>query len=314
MRVATTHQSEDDVMNAINTPLGQLSPRTVSARPDVTRPVSGRALSIGDGFEARSFRAKELEAAMDPLVMVDHYVMTEPTFGVHPHAGMSAVSLLFEDSEGRFNNRDSLGNDFDLQPGDLYWLKAGRGALHDEAPRPGSRIHGLQVFVNLPQRQRRDSPASLLVRASDMPVVASHDYRVRVALGSSNGVTGTRAPDSSMTILDGCVHGGGEFVHRLATHRNAWIQAIDGDLSVSVEGAFHRLGQGEALTVSSPADGHPVDIRLQSREHGKSHFALFDAEPIGEAYVQQGPFVMGSAREIAEVQAAYEAGHLGHID
>ena len=80
---------------------------------------------------------------------------------------MSAVSLIFEDSEGRFHNRDSLGNDFDLQPGDLYWLSAGSGAVHDEAPREHSRIHGLQVFVNVPQAQRFNAPSSLLVRKQD---------------------------------------------------------------------------------------------------------------------------------------------------
>jgi len=301
-------------MNPINSATDLLSPYGSAEAPRVSAPLSGKALSIGSGFEARSFRARDLDAAMDPLVMVDHYVMTEPTFGVHPHAGMAAVSLLFEDGAGRFHNRDSLGNDFDLQPGDLYWLKAGSGALHDEAPRPGSRIHGLQVFVNVPQRQRHDAPGSLLVRSSEIPVLVGESYRVRVVLGRSNGVTGRNAPGSSMTVLDGCVSGNGEFVHRLDANRNAWIHAVDGGLSVSVEGSLHHLGAGEALTVSVPADSHPVDLRFHGDEGRTAHFALFDAEPILESYVQQGPFVMGSAAEIAEVQAAYEAGRLGHID
>ena len=301
-------------MNAIHTATARLSSNSSSAAPHVSPPISGKALSIGAGFEAQSFRAQELDAAMDPLVMVDHYVMTESTFGVHPHAGMSAVSLLFEDGEGRFHNRDSLGNDFDLQPGDLYWLKAGSGALHDEAPRPGSRIHGLQVFVNVPQWQRHDSPLSLLVRGNEMPAVIGEHYRVRVALGRSNGVSGVNAPDSSMTILDGYVSGPGKFVHRLDANRNAWIQAINGDLSVWVAGSVHVLGEGQALTVSIPADGQPVDLRVQNPHSRITHFVLFDAEPIREPYVQQGPFVMGSAAEIDEIQAAYAAGRLGQLD
>ncbi len=167
-----THLGGSVALNAIAKAIDPLSGSASSEAPRVSAAVSGNELSIDTGFEARSFRATELEVAMDPLVMVDHYVMTEPTFGVHPHAGISAVSLLFEDGAGRFHNRDSLGNNFDLQPGDLYWLKAGNGALHDEAPRPGSRIHGLQVFVNLPQRQRHDAPQSLLVRRGEMPVVS----------------------------------------------------------------------------------------------------------------------------------------------
>ncbi|HBM83879.1 MAG TPA: pirin family protein, partial [Halieaceae bacterium] len=94
----------------------------------ITAPQAGDALEIGAGFVAQSFRERNFAGAMDPLVMVDHYRMTEPTFGPHPHAGLSAVSVLFEDSDGAFHNRDSLGNDFDLLPGELYWLKAGSGA------------------------------------------------------------------------------------------------------------------------------------------------------------------------------------------
>jgi redox-sensitive bicupin YhaK (pirin superfamily) len=306
--------SEDATMNATAKAIDHLSSPASSSTLRLSSPVAGNELAIGSGFKAQSFRATELEAAMDPLVMVDHYVMTEPTFGVHPHAGMSAVSLLFEDGRGRFHNRDSLGNHFDLQPGDLYWLKAGSGALHDEAPRPGSRIHGLQVFVNLPQRQRHDAPESLLVRRDDMPVVSGDNYRVHVALGSSNGVSGKCAPDASMTILDGLVSGQGKFSHSLSTHRNAWIHAIDGDLRVSVEGSVQTLRHGEALTVSNPAEGSAAEIILQSDTGAAARFALFDAEPLNEPFVQKGPLVMGSTSEIENAQAAYEAGRFGSID
>jgi redox-sensitive bicupin YhaK (pirin superfamily) len=148
---------------------------------------------------------------MDPLVMVDHYRMTESTFGAHPHAGLSAVSVLFEDSEGAFHNRDSLGNDFDMLPGDLYWLKAGSGAVHDESPRTGASIHGLQVFVNLPARMKHDAPESRHVKAQDIPVLETDGYRVRVVLGNSNGISGRGSPALPMTILDGRIGPGSAF-------------------------------------------------------------------------------------------------------
>ena len=119
-------------MNAINPGIDFLQGSIEQEIAHTTEPLDGNELTIGSGFEAQSFRAQDIAKLMDPLVMVDHYVMTQPTFGPHPHAGMSAVSLLFEDSEGLFHNRDSLGNDFDLQPGDLYWLSAGRGAVHPD--------------------------------------------------------------------------------------------------------------------------------------------------------------------------------------
>src|SRR6056297_1572193 len=76
----------------------------------------GRPLTIGDGFQAQSYQHADFRGLMDPLIMVDHFVMTQPTFGTHAHAGLSAVTVMFEDSEGAFRNRDSLGNDLDLGP------------------------------------------------------------------------------------------------------------------------------------------------------------------------------------------------------
>ncbi len=282
----------------------------VGRMPEVSMPLTGTEISLGGGFDARSFRAREVGASMDPLVMVDHYVMTTPTFGVHPHAGMSAVSLLFEDSEGLFWNRDSLGNDFDLEPGDLYWLKAGSGAVHDEAPRANSRIHGLQVFVNVPQSDRFEAPESLLVRAGDMPVIESRDYRVRVALGESHGVRGVNSPSVPMTILDGSIAPGGDFVYEANANRGLWIHTIEEDLTIAACGQVRLLAAGQAIAISA---AESTEIRLSNPAGRRAQFALFDGAKINETYVQDGPFVMGTAQEIVAVREAYSAGRLGGI-
>ena len=278
------------------------------------RPIDGEPLSIGGGFSARSFRAMEVGASMDPLVMVDHYVMTEPTFGTHPHAGMSAVSLLFLDSEGRFHNRDSLGNDFDLLPGDLYWLRAGRGAIHNESPRAGSRTHGLQVFVNLPQERRYEQPSSLLVRREDMPSLVGEGYRVRIALGASNGVAGAQSPALPMTILDGELAANGSFEHQLEPGRNAWVHAIDGEVEVTVSGRRTGLKKGQAFAVENTDGAAPLVLRVSAANGFDAHFALLDGQAVQEPFVQQGPFVMGAAEEIDAAQNDFEAGRFGAID
>ena len=89
----------------------------------ITAVQHGETMTRGTGFEALSFIHRQLDGLMDPLIMVDHFTMTEPTFAPHAHAGLSAVSVLFEDSTGSFRNRDSLGNDIELAPGDLSGLK-----------------------------------------------------------------------------------------------------------------------------------------------------------------------------------------------
>lgn len=297
-------------MNAINTAIDFSQGSTAGGMTFVSETISGADLTVGSGFKAESFRAGDIGEAMGPLVMVDHYVMTEPTFGAHPHAGMSALSLLFEDSEGLFHNRDSLGNDFDLQPGDLYLLSAGSGVVHDESPRSNARIHGLQVFVNVPQIQRFATPTSLLVRSDDMPVINSAYCRVKVALGESNGVRGAASPSTPMTILDGTIQPGGRFVHETGANRGIWVQTVEGSLDVVVGETTRHLALGQAIAIKTDGSAK-VSLNNPSRE--SVHFVLFDGAQIAETYVQDGPFVMGSLEQIAGIKAAYEAGQLRRI-
>ena len=280
----------------------------------VAGPVNGESIVIRAGFSARSFRAQDIGPAMDPLVMVDHYVMTEDTFGTHPHAGLSAVSLILPDSEGRFHNRDSLGNDFDLLPGDLYWLKAGRGAMHNEMPRPGSRIHGLQVFVNVPQRLRYEEPSSLLVRQQDMPVLANDQHTVCVAMGESNGASGAKSPGLPMTILYGQLVRNGGFEHEVTGGRNIWVHALDRDIDVAVAADGKRLRKGQAIAINNSESVESITVRVTSSNHSEAQFALLDGQAIKEPFVQRGPFVMSSADEIEAINRAFDEGRFGSID
>jgi len=297
-------------MNTINEAIDSSNGFTSDEVAVISEPISGYDLTVGTGFKAQSFRARDIGETMDPLVMVDHFVMTKPTFGVHPHAGMSAVSLLFEDSEGLFHNRDSLGNDFDLQPGDLYWLSTGSGAVHDEYPRVNARIHALQVFVNVPQAQRFEKPTSRLVRSEDMPVINTAEYRVKVALGESNGVRGAASPSTPMTMLDGTIQPGGCFSHRSATKRGIWVQTVDRSLDVVVGETARHIAPGQAIAIKID-DSAKIVVSNPSGEPG--HFVLFDGAQIGEPFVQDGPFVMGSQEQIANIKAAYKTGQLGAI-
>lgn len=281
--------------------------------PTVSLVKTGESFTIADGFEALAFRDKDFPAAMDPLVMVDHYWMTKPTFGAHPHAGMSAVSVIFEDSEGPFHNRDSLGNDFDIMPGDLYWLKAGSGAIHDESPREGSKIHGLQVFVNLPSALRMSAPVSLHVKSQDMPVIESDGYRVRIVLGESNGVSGHQSPVLPMTILDGNIDSNRSFSHQLSGGENTWITAIDGELMIRVSGRQVHLIAGQAIAISDVSSDTITNIQLLNSGSEKAHFALFTGMPTKETYVQKGPLIMGSAAEIAQAESDYASGKFGQL-
>ncbi len=273
--------------------------------------VNPKPLAIGAGFKALSFKEPQFAGIMDPLVMVDHYTMTEPTFGPHPHAGMSAVSILFEDSQGSFNNRDSLGHDIDLQPGDVYWLNAGRGALHDEAPRAGAKTHGLQLFVNLPARLKNTAPASLHVAAADIPLLQAPGYRVRILTGASQGVTGASVPALPVTMLDGQLEPAALFTHSLGAEQSAWLYPVSGDITLKIDGETRHIPQGRAMSLRNEAQ---QAMALEIGAASAAHFVLIAAEPVRESFVQRGPFVMSTLEELERVNEAYTKGELGQLE
>lgn len=300
------------MMNALMKSTQNSVPKEVPAI-HITPVINGEVFTIGGGFSALAFREKDFSGEMDPLVMVDHYRMTEPTFGAHPHAGLSAVSVLFEDSQGEFHNRDTLGNDFNLMPGDLYWLKAGAGVIHDESPRPRAKIHGLQVFVNLPSAIEKSEPKSLHVKAQNVPIYEQKGIRVRIVLGLSNGIIGAKAPALPMTILDGRIDSNAVFSHQLGGEENAWIYAIKGELQLTIEGQEIKLLAGQSIAVSQNISQAETKVQLSNYKTETAHFTLFSANPIKENFVQKGPFVMSSEEEIAQIEADYAAGKLGQL-
>ncbi|MBS9718209.1 pirin family protein [Pseudohalocynthiibacter aestuariivivens] len=280
---------------------------TYTSQAAIIRSQQGEKITRGDDFEAISFIHRQLDGLMDPLIMVDHFTMTAPTFGPHAHAGLSAVSVLFEDSTGSFRNKDSLGNDIELAPGDLYWLKAARGAVHDEAPTPGSRTHALQIFVNQPAAQKQDEPSARHVPADEMPVIKGPGHRVRVMTGKSNGVVGVIPPAMPFTILDIALQANGSFTHRPDPGDATWLHLIRGEIGVDLDGTRHRLSSDTALAA------HGADeIRLLSSEGGQA--VLLGGAPLREPFVQKGPFAMRDVHQLAAVIAAQEAGEFGTID
>jgi redox-sensitive bicupin YhaK (pirin superfamily) len=233
-----------------NVGLGTRLGKVVSAIPHV----------IGNGFAAHHFSEEMFCGSMDPLLMVDDFVMTSPTFDPHLHAGISAVTAVFEDSVGTFINRDTLGHNIALNAGDLYWLTAASGAAHEERPSNGARTHALQIFVNLPCHLKKEPARSLHIRAEDVPVAEGKGHRIRVLLGRSGDTVGANGTPEEMTMLDGSLTKG-SFSHRLPDQHQAWIYSISGELTVLCQGEENTLTAGTATTVEA---GPETEIALRS--------------------------------------------------
>jgi redox-sensitive bicupin YhaK (pirin superfamily) len=272
------------------------------------RIVAGRSHDIGEGFTAVHFSEEMFGGSMDPLLMVDDFVMTAPTFAPHLHAGISAVTAMFEDSDGAFINRDTLGHNLGLKAGDLYWLAAAGGAVHEERPEEGARTHALQIFVNLPAHLKKEAARALHVRAGEVPVLEGDGYRVRVVLGRSGGAVGAEGTPQEIALLDGFLKNGARFSHRLSEGQQAWIYAVDGRVAVRCQGEERILNAGSATTVDAGAE---ADVVLASDE--SSHFVLIAGKPIREPFVKHGPLIMSTAEDIRQTLIGYANGKFGRI-
>jgi hypothetical protein len=140
-----------------------------------------------------------------------------------------------------------------------------------------------------------------------MPHIKGDKASARLVLGESNGVKATPAPDISLTLLDIKIQAGGQFLHQGESGQNTWILAIEGSPIVTSNETSTTLQSGTAIAM---ADATDISI---SSELG-AHAVLFQGQPLREAFVQRGPFALGSKAELDAVEADYRAGRLGSID
>ncbi|WMD23882.1 pirin-like C-terminal cupin domain-containing protein [Achromobacter seleniivolatilans] len=283
---------------------------------------------MGETCSIRQFRHTDFSRSMSPLVMVDHFLMTGPTFAPHPHAGMSAVTLLLEDSKGVMQSRDSVQNDHEIRPGDVHWTLAGKGILHTQQPVGPAQLNGLQIFVNLPERLKSLPPATSLLRAWEMPVIQTDAGRIRVVAGSYGGWQSPLETPEPLLMLDGWLRPGATQLVPLQPGWNAWIYAVQGDMGVRarhrVTGAaplpkmaggdpdFAVLPANSAL-VASARRGGDEGVLLLMAGRAPAHFVLIAGPAIDEPIVQRGPFVMSSQRALSQALTAYEAGEFGEL-
>ena len=156
---------------------------------------------------------------------------------------------------------------------------------------------------------KHQAPDVLHVKASDMPQIESNGAKVRLVLGESNGLIGASSPALPMTILDAKINAGGHFEHDVAPGHSQWIHAVRGNIEVSDGNKVVTIPAGEALAIKA----RQWPVTLTSRARTDSRVVIVTGEPIAEAFVQRGPFVMSTEAEIVKVEEDYRAGRLGKL-
>jgi redox-sensitive bicupin YhaK (pirin superfamily) len=176
--------------------------------------------------------------------------MTQPTFAEHPHQGFSAVTYMFEDSEGSFFNEDSQGDRSTIAPGDLHWTQAGSGIRHNETPiEPGKICHGIQMFIDLPIADKSLPAQAFHLTADQIPVYTTPTGgRVRVVVGAAHGLTSPLQITTKIRFLDVILPANSSIEHEVAADESVFLLAVKGSGAVGEQQDVIEANQATLFT------------------------------------------------------------------
>jgi redox-sensitive bicupin YhaK (pirin superfamily) len=272
----------------------------------------------GGGFPVRRpFPTRDL-MQVDPFLLLDHLgpVTWGPGEGIgapdHPHRGFETVTYLLS---GGFQHRDSAGHAGRLAPGDVQWMTAGRGVVHSELPsdefmRDGGVMHGFQVWVNLPARDKMMPPHYQEIPGRGIPEAVSADGRVkvRVVAGESMGRSAVIETRTPIYFLHFTIQPGGALVQPVPAGFNALVYLVSGSAQVGNEAKPAHEGQMARL-----GDGDCVPLAVAAEAATAAELLLLAGQPLNEPVARYGPFVMNTREEIEQAFRDYQSGRMGQI-
>ena len=294
---------------------------------DVERPVK-QVTTAPSGFEGEGFPVRRTfhginTRDLDPFIMMDQmgevdYAPGEPKgTNWHPHRGFETVTYILD---GAFQHQDSHGGGGFIENGATQWMTAGSGILHIETPPEqlvvsGGTFHGIQLWVNLPGKDKMTDPAYQNLEGPDVTLLGSPDggALVRIIAGAlptvaAIGPGSTRTP---ITFVHATVAPGASVSLPWEPSYNALVYVLAGNGRVGAEGRPVHTGQtvvfgaGDRVTVSA-AD-------VQETRYGSLEVLVLGGQPIGEPVAQYGPFVMNTREELRQAVEDFQSGRFGQI-
>jgi len=269
---------------------------------------------VGDGFPVKNlFPSNGIE--MSPFLMLDYAgpVHFEPAtnqrgVGEHPHRGFETVTIAYQGSVG---HRDSAGNTGVLRPGDVQWMTAASGVVHEELheeefTKNGGVFEMVQLWVNLPKAQKMSEPRYQAITKAQIPVIELEGGgHARVIAGELLGRLGPARTFTPMNIFDVILKAGERFELPLPDGHNAAVVLRKGD--VLLNGMDHL--SGEALIAPLTEEGDSVTLEAKA----DTQLLILSGEPILEPVESYGPFVMNTREEIHQAVEDYRAGRMGRL-
>ena len=271
---------------------------------------------VGDGFPVRNlFPSNGVGKEVDPFLMLDYAGPTyfkprsqPPGVGEHPHRGFETVTIAYQ---GSVQHRDSAGNKGVIQPGDVQWMTAASGIVHEEMheqdfAQSGGVFEMIQLWVNLPRADKMARPQYQGIAKASIPVVPfDGGGHARIIAGELAGTKGPARTFTPINVFDVELKAGERVELGLPEGHNGAVVLRSGNLLLN--DAERLRGEAGIATLSASGDS----IVLES--DGLSTLLLLSGKPINEPVVSYGPFVMNTQEEVRQAMNDYRAGKMGHL-
>jgi redox-sensitive bicupin YhaK (pirin superfamily) len=264
----------------------------------------------GGGFEARRAIPSPAFESIGPFVFLEHFgpIVVSPGeargASAHPHAGIETLTLLLE---GRSVHKDSLGNVSSMGPGEVQWMRAGRGVIHNECPaelvfRSGGRLHGVRLWINMPEGGKHTSPIYRHIMAPEIPELPQKTGVVRLVAGRIGDVRGPLRTYGDPFVVHASLPISGTLRLDASAPRELALYVMTGKAIV----AEQSLETGQLARL---ATGDIVHITVKE----SSELLLVGGDPLDAPIVRHGPFVMNTIAELERAVRDYHAGRMGQI-
>jgi redox-sensitive bicupin YhaK (pirin superfamily) len=270
---------------------------------------------VGDGFPVRSILNPQ-RADLSPFLLLDYVgpVAVTPAetprgVGEHPHRGFETVTVVYQ---GELEHRDSAGNRGTIGPGEVQWMTAGAGVLHEEKhslafTRAGGHLQMVQLWVNLPKAHKAVPPRHQALTAKTIPFVPGPGpaSEVRVVAGTFGGATGPAMTFSPLTVLDARLAADARLGLEFPAGDNTAVVVLSGTVAVN---GTEVVREGEMAVLA--AGGGPFTVQAEFN----SLVLVLSGRPLGEPVAARGPFVMTTEDEVRQAMADFRAGRFGRLD
>ncbi|WP_104750464.1 pirin family protein [Helicobacter cynogastricus] len=272
---------------------------------------------VGDGFYVSSmFSYRDTHRLIDPFLLLDynppHYF--EPRsgqprgVGAHPHRGFETVTIVYQ---GEVAHRDSHGGGGVIKAGDVQWMSAGAGILHEEFhskefSQTGGVFQVVQLWVNLPKAHKKTPPNYQAISAKDIPSmpIAEKCGHLRVIAGNFQGTKGPAHTFSPINLWDTTLSSEAIFHVNLPKNHHCLLLVLEGQLHLNDQ---EIIQEGELASFQKEGQ----NLHIQALKPAK--FLLLSGEPLAEPVAGYGPFVMNTQEEIAQALRDYQNGHFGAL-